>query len=151
MHDKPARKRGITIRCTRSCGPRGFWKQCLSPRPGDRCRYPAQGRFNANYLTLAARNNCFCRGADHIHAGCPSFYRVSAFSGPTPSFTGCNLFSPKLLHSLVSSRRFTDRATVVLRRADWSTVRSRGNARGLGFRRRAEQLGSECSSCISLV
>ena len=29
----------ITIRCTRSRGPRGFWKQWCSPRPGERCRY----------------------------------------------------------------------------------------------------------------
>ena len=25
-----------------SRGPRGFWKHCLSPRSGDRCRYPAK-------------------------------------------------------------------------------------------------------------
>ena len=32
----------ITIRCTRSRGPRGFWKQRCLPRPGKRCRYHAQ-------------------------------------------------------------------------------------------------------------
>ena len=32
----------ITIRCTRSRGPRGFWEQWSSPRPGERCRYPAR-------------------------------------------------------------------------------------------------------------
>ena len=38
----------ITIRCTRRRGPRGFWKQCRSPRPGDRCRYHAQS--NCGYI-----------------------------------------------------------------------------------------------------
>ena len=32
----------ITIRCTRSRGPCGFWKLRFSPRPGERCRYHAQ-------------------------------------------------------------------------------------------------------------
>ena len=32
----------ITIRCTRSRGPRGFWNQKCSPRPGERCRYHAK-------------------------------------------------------------------------------------------------------------
>ena len=43
----------ITIRCTRSRGPRGFRKQWLLPRPGERCRYPAwKMRFQINTLLI---------------------------------------------------------------------------------------------------
>ena len=57
----------ITIRCTRSRGPRGFWKQRFSPRPGERCRYHAS---SANLTQMARIPTC------HLESRLPMLFRI---------------------------------------------------------------------------